>query len=691
MTNPNNHSIQDRKEYYANVAIYFLIGLSLLFAGTDLLAQNYKVAAYNATFGFLMLLIRWLGRRHFDTMLFWAVLVTHAFYFGHAYWVIPGEQLEDALAAMLVVLPVFLMGFWLWFFVFANVVLFYVALLNAGYEQVFYTKYMFYFVNFLVVRAFVQVNHRYEGELVIQRDKIARDATRLQELDELKTRFFANVSHELRTPLTLVLSPLESILRSNELSNRNHTYLQLAQQNARKLLRRVNELLELSRLDENRLQVHATSTNIYQFTKHMVSLYEGAAQIKGVALHYENELPESRLLLLDQEKVEVILSNLLNNALKFTPREGSIRVSISKVNAQLQISVQDTGVGIPATDIEQIFQRFQQASNAPKTGGSGIGLSLSRELTELMEGSLQVESELGQGSTFYLQLPFRETITAAAEASPKQQAPLQLEASADDFHPERPSILVVEDNYDLRMYLQQLLTAEQYQVQVAEHGRAALEQLQRMSARQEIPAIIISDIMMPEMDGMELLQALKDDDEYRSIPFLMLTAQQNTPVKIEALRIGVDDYLTKPFIAAELLARIKNLITNAENRASSPEQKPKNPAYTAVSQADLNWLKTVEEGVMAHISEPNFKLSDLAAELFLAPRTLQQKIKAITGLTPKQYERKIKLHEARRIIQAGEVQTVSELSAQLGFENQHYLSSLYQKEFGLTPRAAING
>jgi signal transduction histidine kinase/DNA-binding response OmpR family regulator len=696
MASQTFEGILNRENYFLKITLYCLIISCVVFGMSNTLFQRYEVGLYNFIFGVLFTILLPLRNRNFDIVIILTAFITQLFFFGHAYFILPGKQMEGALGMMTVALPLFAKGFKMWYFVISNFILFHLAFINADYGEVFYFQYIFYIVLFIIIRTITNINKNYEKELMIQRDKIERDTIYLKELDELKARFFANISHELRTPLTLVLSPLDSILDSNELSNRNATYLQLVQQNAKKLLNRINELLELSRLDAKGLAINLAPTNIYQATKQITALYEGAAMLKNIQFNYENTIVESQNLLIDTPKLEMIVSNYLSNAIKFTPKNGQIDVKVRKENATLLISVKDTGIGIPEEELEKIFDRFYQVKEEIYANGSGIGLALSKELADVQGGRVWATSEIGKGSVFYLELAFKETYATVKTTinKPIKQVQKPLKTKYKD---NLQTLLIVEDNHDLREYMQ-LLLSEKYNIVTAENGKEALKWLttemsgsetSNTSIENSSPSLIISDIMMPEMDGMELLKVLKSDDSSRQIPVIMLTAQNLSEVKIEALRIGVDDYLTKPFKAVELIARIENLIENAQQRTTELPNSTSTKKPSIISEADLIWLKTVEQKILVNIKNTDFKLQNLATDLFISIRTLQQKIKAITGLTPKQYERKIKLHEARKIVDSGSVQTVAELSYQLGFEDQHYFSKIYKKEFGITPNEAL--
>ncbi|MEN0051441.1 MAG: ATP-binding protein, partial [Bacteroidota bacterium] len=522
----------------------------------------------------------------------------------------------------------------------------------------------------------------------IQKDKntIEEQAIQLKELDELKSKFFANISHELRTPLTLILAPLSNLLKTNAFSNKQHTQLLLMQQNGQKLLKRINELLDISRIDANKLEVQNQPVFLYPFLKTLLSTFESSANLKNIQLQFDYQLDEEIQLSLDEDKLEKIVMNYLSNALKFTSKNGTISLSVKKEQQKLQLSVTDTGIGIPEKDLPKIFDRFYQVDNSPQ--GTGIGLSLSKELAKVMQGRVWVTSIMNTGSTFHLELPFVETF-AVKKAEEKEAivAPI-IEQQANTTQPHQKTILVAEDNPDLRAFLKLILEAK-YNVVAVENGKVALELLENPSlseaAMSHSFSAIISDIMMPEMDGIELLTRLKASDDLRHLPVILLTARKSLNVKIDALRIGVDDYLTKPFKSEELLARVNNLIQNVEQRIAQLPNKATNRPK-AVSIADTNWLKEVEGIILENVENGDFTLNQLAETLHITARTLQTKIKHITGKTPKQYQRDLQMHVARQKIKSGTVQTIAELGYQLGFDNPYYFAKLYKQYYGVTPK-----
>ncbi len=607
-------------------------------------------------------------------------------------------------------------------------------------------------------------------QLQLDKNTIEAQAKELRSLDEMKSRFFANISHELRTPLTLILSPISSILKRQKIDNRDFTSAQIVEQNAQKLLKRINEILDLTKLEAREMALQPEPTPFYEFNKRLVATFESLAAQKEQRLTFQYQLDKNLNLLLDQDKYEHIFNNYLSNAIKFTPKAGQIDVQLSektiknsenKTENHIVLSVADNGLGIPPQDLPQVFDRFFQSSDHQnKSGGSGIGLSLSKEIAKLMKGEVRVESNIDEGSIFYFEMPYveavdsRQLVVSSKKMNNDNSSLLNFESLVNLTPSEnlnKPIILLVEDNPQLRNYIQ-LILQEKYNVITAENGKEALKRLNACpvldtrdaslddgrqtdlppnplvpySSREELsklsvppfrglggkkpssdpdrdresvyrlPSAVISDIMMPEMDGFELLEHLKASDKWRHIPVVMLTARSNIQDKLQALRIGVDDYILKPFQEEELLARIDNLIKNAANRVVVGEMEHKtkvvqsNPidkkdAQPTISQADIKWLAKAEKRIKEEISNTQFNIESLAAELNISRSQIQRRIKKTTGLSPTKYFREIKLQAAREILENGEVQTVNEVAYAVGFDTTHYFSKLYHQRFGKRP------
>ncbi|MEM1218620.1 MAG: response regulator, partial [Bacteroidota bacterium] len=516
-------------------------------------------------------------------------------------------------------------------------------------------------------------------ELQLTTKELERANGELKELDGMKNRFFANVSHELRTPLTLISGPIQRLVKRENLSPQGQQEARVIQRNSRILQRRVNEILDLTKMDAERLELEPVSTQMVPYIRRILALFESYADQKDIRLELQTEVKEEIWASLDAKKTETILTNYLHNALKFTPRRGAVHLAFTMHDNRMHWSVKDTGPGLEALETEKVFDRFYQVRQKDNraTGGTGIGLALSKDLAALMRGKVWAESEVGHGSTFHLEVPFE----------PAQQAPKKDEISLSDneivpvnlpFAPilkKNQRILVVEDNYDLQIYLQGLLS--DYQVFKADHGQEALDFLAENTVD-----LIISDVMMPVMDGLELVKHLKDAPPLSQIPIIMLTARAGLSDKLEGLRVGVDDYMVKPFVEEELQARIENAL----QRVALREQTESEPQEEAQAQSPVQvWLREVEQVVTNRLSQMDFNLDLVAQDLFISRRQLQRRLKAATGMTPSQYVREMRLHEARTLLESGQYQTVAEVCAAVGLEHQHYFSQQYFKRFGKKP------
>jgi signal transduction histidine kinase/DNA-binding response OmpR family regulator len=528
----------------------------------------------------------------------------------------------------------------------------------------------------------------------IEADKtiIEKQATELREIDGIKSRFFANISHELRTPITLIQGPIQSALNSQDLNNRNFTLLTKAKQNTKKLIELVNEILDLTKLDAHKLVLEETTIVFYPFLRSVISNFESIAEVQATQLLLLYDIPTSLKIEVDKNKLEKILNNLLSNAFKFTPKNGKVIVHVQNLGNIIQISVEDNGRGIPAEDIPNVFNRFYQSSvNSKAEGGLGIGLALSTEFVKLMKGKIWVESQMNAtetGSTFYLQFPKKEVvkmITTEEQFIINGEkkvivAPVLLSENTPTEVKDE-TILIVEDNHDLRDYLSYILSPY-YNIITAENGQEGLEKLPTAHCQ-----LILSDVMMPIMDGFEFLEKVKAHDKWRGLPFIMLTARAETHTRLNALRIGVDDYLLKPFDEEELFVRVKNLLGNYKERKIFIEEEAldENAASIEpiVSAADQQWLEQTEKLILKEMANGVFFNDYLADLLAISRGTLYKNIKSLTGLTPTKYIRVIRLQKAKTLLEQGK--SVKEVSYEVGFQKPEYFSKIFKKEFGKLP------
>jgi signal transduction histidine kinase/DNA-binding response OmpR family regulator len=528
------------------------------------------------------------------------------------------------------------------------------------------------------------------AELRLDKETIETQAERLAGLDRLKSRFFANISHELRTPLTLILGPLKQARRQVTLSRDLSDSLDTAINNTATLQSLVNELLDLSKLEQGKMQLETSVVDLVRCIKSTTANFQSLMADRNIAFELLNTLGEKFNTILDRPKFEKIMNNLVSNAIKFTPAGGRITTMINKADSGVEVCVRDTGRGIPAEDIPQIFDRYFQSHDpqARAEGGTGIGLAMVREFTELMDGTITVSSTPGKGTEFILQFPFTEVAQV-------QENPLDEMDSMDDAAEEvfvttpatgagRSRILVVEDHPDLRTFIVRIL-ASQYVVDQAHDGAHAWKLLETDTSA---PDLILSDVMMPGMDGFELLRNVRRDDRFRLVPFCFLTARAGLEDKISALRLGVDDYLLKPFESEELHARIANLLQNARSRLQYVHE---DDIGDDASNNLNNSILHIQEAALAHLTHPQFSIEFLAEIVQVPRRSLYRLILSETGLSPTGWLRELRLTTARALLEEQKVTSIQELSSALGFQKPKYFSQLFRERFGKPPSAYLVG
>lgn len=524
----------------------------------------------------------------------------------------------------------------------------------------------------LVLFAIYQLrkNRQHTAQLEEQKRFIEQQRDQLSQLDNLKSNFFANISHELRTPLTLILGPLTDVVqkRKTELPSDISQLLQMAYRNGSKLQELVNEILDLGKLEVGELTVETRPVLLHQLTKRIFYTFESLAIMKSVSVVYEYHLSEQQAYLVDDNKLDKILSNLVINALKFTAN-GEIKLVVEQRAEQVAFVVSDTGVGILPEDLPKVFDRYFQGATNKEGGGTGIGLSFAQQLAELMGGSLTATSNYSKGSEFTLLLPLQTTTEKVVLEEP------EIPGTEDDLLiiPDNlgvdTKVLVVEDNPEMRQYIKTTLSS-QFNVTLAGNGREALNELER--ARFDL---ILSDFMMPEMDGMELLKTVKQNPDWKNTPFVMLTAKATDKDRLQALNVGLDDYLLKPFNSAELTVRMANLIQNSKERTvEEPEENE-----------DQQWLQKVQSLTESRLTDRDFNVAALADDLNMVERQVYRKMKKLTGLTPNKFIQEMRLRQARNYLESGTYKTVKEVAASVGFDTYQYFTKIYVQRFGKKP------
>lgn len=535
-------------------------------------------------------------------------------------------------------------------------------------------------------------------ELHEQNNIIREQAEQLKNLDQAKTRFFANVSHELRTPLTLILGPIQTILQENQLTARQAKLLKMANKSGKRLQQLIGEILDLRKLELNKMDVTPQATSVATFFNRQLSQFESLAERNGVDFSIDIAVEEQVVADLDREKMRQIIANLLSNAFKFTPPGGQIKVAVALQEARLHFSVTDTGQGIHPDDLPHIFDRYFQTKRPEKPieGGTGIGLAICQEYAHLFGGTITIESEINKGTTFALSFPVtlvKSTQPAALpdlkipSFPPKERTATVEKTPSQHANQQRPKILVVEDNPDLSDYLQ-LLLSEKYEVVTAENGQRAWDYILPENGNSPAPdfQLILSDLMMPVMDGFQLLEKLKATDATRHIPVVMLTARADARDKLKALRIGVDDYLVKPFQEEELKVRIANLLQNQANRlAALPPEKAPSSSTCLLSQSEQEWLARFETYVQQNFGSDILSVPFLAHEFAMSESTLYRQLKRLTGLSPGQYLKEVRLDQARQLLENRTYDSVERVANAVGYGDYRAFSRSFKQRFGRLP------
>jgi len=525
----------------------------------------------------------------------------------------------------------------------------------------------------------------------LSRKLAVTEKNRLQEIDTLKNDLYTNITHEFRTPLTVILGLSDTLKEDENLRDQEKIQhsLKLIERNGKNLLLLVNEMLDLAKLESGHLELELVQTDIIPLVKYLGESFQSLAEEKNIELTVYSEI-ESLLMDLDSNKIAVIVSNLLTNAIKFTPNEGKIFIHLNRVEQDGQLyffmKIKDNGNGIPSKDIKYIFNRFYQ-SQTQKSEGSGIGLALTKELVELMQGTISVKSKQRKGSEFLVLLPVTTTASFTndtlltkpfyTETTPIYHSESQDEVLGNDE--DKPLVLIIEDNSDVAQYLQTCLF-EKYSTVHAQNGAVGVEK-----AFELIPDLIISDVMMPEKDGFQVCEELKTDERTDHIPIVILTAKATSQDKIHGLSCGADAYLSKPFLKEELLTRLDQLITLRQRLFQKFEKTDIDTFLNKkFSEPETKFIQKVIKIVHKYMEDYTFQSAQLAQKLNMSRSQLYRKLKAITGKSIAVYMRSIRLQKARLLLESAEM-TISEIAYACGFNDPSWFSKAFKEEYGFSP------
>lgn len=533
------------------------------------------------------------------------------------------------------------------------------------------------------------------------------EAKRVKEMDTVKTQLYTNITHEFRTPLTVILGMAHQVM--DKPSEQFETRMNMIVRNGQNLLNLVNELLDLSKLETGKMQLQSADGEMVGFLRYLVESFHSLAMSQQKQLHFFSDT-DVLYLRYDKEKIRQIVSNLLSNAIKFTPEKGNIYLSVTAsddaAGVMVAIKVKDTGIGIPEDQLPHIFDRFYQADNSHtrKSEGTGIGLALTQELVKLMNGKIVAKSPPTgaiRGSEFTVLLPlekgtpiveatgYETTVTNEVAAGERQVAYLATEAGEESTSLS-PLLLLVEDNADVVAYIASCLP--DYRLVVGKDGREGFE-----IATETIPDLIITDVMMPFMDGFELVGQLRSNEYTSHIPVIMLTAKADMRSKIEGIQSGADVYLEKPFNKEELLVRIQKLLemrkllqqyyltqAGIENTKATEEGITDTPVLSQTTKEDV-FVKKVREVVEGNLADVSFTVEKLCRLVFMSHSQLHRKLEALTGCSPNKFIRMIRLKKAKELLQEP-TNSVASVSLDCGYQDPGYFARVFKQEFGMTPQ-----
>ena len=573
-----------------------------------------------------------------------------------------------------------------------------------------------YFIYFsILVFLIIYLNKIYQNRfkagqaILLEKEKTIQ----LEKLNNKKLQFFTNISHEFRTPLTLIINPLEDILRSKKISPEIHNKLKIVHKSSDRLSRLINELMDFNKLEFNKIFLQAKKIEVVAFTQGIIGYFDEEAAARNITIHFESSVDELEDWL-DPKMLEKILFNIISNAFKFTPDNGSISIAIKQSNYEnellidgnkvpsFSITITDTGSGIRKKDLNRIFDRFYQVNNINKDyyGSTGIGLEVVKEFIELHKGKIDVESQVGQGTKFTVTFPlgkslykkneivdevfkieknknkflFEPTNNSDEDDDFTNQTIENAEAEATKSY----TILIVEDNPELRNYLKQELS-KTYKVIVAENGQKGYE-----LAVQKLPDLIITDVIMPIMDGLQMCKNIKGDLKTSHIPLLMLSAKALVKDRLEGIDSGADMYLSKPFELDILKSSLAQLITSRQIMFKKFYRGITKDGKEKTTSLDNDFIQKVLQLINENISEPELTVEFLSSKIFLSRSQLYRKIKTLTGVSVNEFIRNVRLEKAKQLIEQGN-NNVNEISYKVGFPSPSYFTKCYKIKYGYLP------
>ncbi|MEM1134712.1 MAG: ATP-binding protein [Bacteroidota bacterium] len=559
-------------------------------------------------------------------------------------------------------------------------------------EKHFFTQYHLDALKTITAICTSKIAHAEANEASEKAEAAQIEAAHIKQLDQVKSQFFANISHEFRTPLNLIMAPLQNKQQPIPVFE-----VETMRRNAKRLLRLVNQLLDLAKIEVGLMQLSNKNIEVYSFIKNIALSFLPLANTKDI--HYHINIPErDAIISFDPDKAEKIVYNLLSNAFKFTPKGGSVNINMVIENTEcLRITITDSGIGIPKKLKGKIFERFYQvdATQTRAYEGTGIGLALTKELVDLLKGTITLDSEENKGSIFTINFPIKIVDDDAEMLEIIPQDVLGIKSYYQEpqnnyventvlhsLHNENaPTVLFVEDNGDLRDYLKRKLSTEYHMIE-AENGKQGLK-----IAQEKIPDLIVTDIMMPVMDGVSMIKQLREDNRTNHIPIILLTARDDEDTKIKGFETGAEQFLIKPFELDELRARIKSLLSQRENL----RQKFNRESIPQLSEATQNsrdalFLKKLIKTIEDNMSNEAFTTEELQREIAMSRMQLHRKLKALTNQSTSEFIRRVKMQKAAQYLKQADMQ-IAEVAYKVGFNHLSYFSKCFKEQFGVLPSA----
>lgn len=538
---------------------------------------------------------------------------------------------------------------------------------------------------------------RINRQLKASMDEQRRMTAEMEEMTQTQLQFFTNVSHELRTPLTLIAGPAEQLLEDPTIKGAQRTMLEMVQRNTRILIQLVGEILDFRKVQNNKAELHLNRFYLQQELTTWTEDFRTVAARRSITIRVDvSGVEDDAMLIADRDKMEHVYFNIMSNALKYTPDGGCITTTLLHHDHSYTLRIADTGKGIPTEELPHLFERFYQAKGA--IGGTGIGLSLVKAYIDMHRGSVHAESAEGKGTTFVIELPDSQPgydpakDTPAATQAEKglvddnyiatdttaQEAAERI-TNAEDFDAERPLVLIIDDNNGMRAYLRSILQ-DKYNVSEATNGEQGLEK-----ARREVPKLVVCDVMMPVMDGLEFTKRLKADTATSHIPVVLLTARSLSEQRKEGYDTGADSYITKPFSGQVLLSRIENLMrSRVMLRSVFAGDKQETEEEEQLNETDKTFVGRLRTAIQENLGDSDFSVERLGEEIGLSRVQLYRKVKALTGQTPVELLRKARLTKARQLLEKTE-KSVSEIAYEVGFTSPSYFNKCFKDEFDINP------